>query len=62
MSIEQTAENLIIGSAQELIDKLGPYAEGGVDRFMMNMSFGAEQSEILDSIQSFAEEVMPHFK
>ena len=61
MSIEQTAENLIIGSPQELIDKLGPYAEAGVDRFMMNMSFGAEQSEILDSIQFFAEEVMPHF-
>ena len=61
MSIEQTAENLIIGSPQEIIDKLAPYAEAGVDRFLMNMNFGAEQNDLLDSIQRFAEEVMPHF-
>jgi hypothetical protein len=44
-----------------MIDKLGPYADAGVDRFIMNVNFGAEQSEILDSVQCFAEEVMPHF-
>jgi hypothetical protein len=27
----------------------------------MNVNFGVEQSEILESIQCFAEEVMPHF-
>lgn len=61
MSIEQTAENLTIGTTREMIDKLAPYAEAGVDRFLMNMNFGAEQNEVLDSIQRFAEEVMPNF-
>ncbi len=62
MSVEQTAENLTICTPTEMIDKLGPYAEAGVDRFIMNINFGAEQSEILDCIQCFAEEVMPHFQ
>ena len=61
MTIEQTAENLTICTASEMIEKLTPYAEAGVDRFIMNVNFGVEQSEVLESIQCFAEEVMPHF-
>lgn len=60
-SIEETDANLTICTSAEMIDKLGPYAEAGVDRFIMNINFGAEQEETLDSIQRFAEEVMPHF-
>ncbi len=61
MSLEQTAENLTICTPAEMIDKLGPYAEAGVDRFIMNVNFGVPQPEILESIQCFAEQVMPHF-
>ena len=61
MTVEQTAENLTICTPAEMIDKLSPYAEAGVDRFIMNVNFGVEQTEILESIQCFAEEVMPHF-
>lgn len=61
MTVAQTAENLTICTASEMIDKLAPYAEAGVDRFIMNVNFGVEQSEVLESIQCFAEEVMPHF-
>ena len=61
MTLEQTAENLTICTPAEMIDKLGPYAEAGIDRFIMNVNFGASQQEILESIQCFAEEVMPHF-
>jgi alkanesulfonate monooxygenase SsuD/methylene tetrahydromethanopterin reductase-like flavin-dependent oxidoreductase (luciferase family) len=61
MTVEQTAENLAICTPAEMIDKLSPYAEAGVDRFIMNVNFGVEQPEILESIQCFAEEVMPHF-
>ena len=61
MTVEQTAENLSICTPSEMIDKLAPYAEAGVDRFIMNINFGVEQNEILESIQCFAEEVMPHF-
>ena len=61
MTVEQTAENLTICTPSEMIDKLAPYTEAGVDRFIMNVNFGVEQAEILESIQCFAEEVMPHF-
>jgi alkanesulfonate monooxygenase SsuD/methylene tetrahydromethanopterin reductase-like flavin-dependent oxidoreductase (luciferase family) len=61
MTVEQTAQNLTICTPSEMIDKLAPYAEAGVDRFIMNVNFGVEQAEILESIQCFAEEVMPHF-
>ena len=61
MTVEQTAENLTICTPSEMIDKLAPYAEAGVDRFIMNVNFGVEQAEVLESMQCFAEEVMPHF-
>jgi hypothetical protein len=44
-----------------MIDKLGPYAEVGFDRFILNVNFGASQAETLDCIRRFAEEVMPCF-
>lgn len=60
-TIEQLAENLLICTPAEMIDKLAPYAEAGVDRVILNPNFGAEQGETLDMIQCFAEEIMPHF-
>ncbi len=61
VSIEQTAENLHVCSSSEMIDQMAPYAEAGVDRFILNVNFGASQAETLDCIQQFAEEVMPEF-
>jgi alkanesulfonate monooxygenase SsuD/methylene tetrahydromethanopterin reductase-like flavin-dependent oxidoreductase (luciferase family) len=61
MTIQETENNLTICTASEMIDKLGVYAEAGVDRFIMNMNFGASPEQTLESIQHFAEEVMPHF-
>lgn len=60
-TMEQLAENLLICTPAEMIDKLAPYAEAGVDRVILNPNFGAEQAETLDMIQCFAEEIMPHF-
>ena len=60
-SVEELAESLLICTPAEMIDKLGPYAEAGVDRVILNVNFGAGQAETLDCIQQFAEEVMPHF-
>ncbi len=60
-TVEELAENLLICTPSEMIDRLAPYAEAGVDRFILNINFGAGQSETLESIQCFAEEVMPHF-
>ena len=61
MTVDETAQNLMICTPAEMVDKLGPYAEAGVDRFIMNVNFGVDQGEVLESIQQFAEEVMPHF-
>ena len=47
--------------SQEMIDKLGPCADLGIDRVILNMNFGLEAQQTLESIQCFAEEVMPQF-
>jgi alkanesulfonate monooxygenase SsuD/methylene tetrahydromethanopterin reductase-like flavin-dependent oxidoreductase (luciferase family) len=60
-SAEELGESLLICTTQEMIDKLGPYAELGIDRVILNMNFGLDPQETRDSIQAFAEEVMPHF-
>ena len=61
VSIEETARNLHICTAAEMVEQLAPYANAGVDRFILNFNFGASQAETLETIQRFAEEVMPHF-
>ena len=58
---DELAESLLICTPEEMIEKLAPYAEAGIDRVILNVNFGAEQSETLEAIQCFAEEVMPHF-
>jgi len=58
---QELGESLLIGTPQQVIDKLVPSAEAGVDRIIVNINFGMEQSEQLDCIQQFAEEVMPQF-
>jgi len=59
--IKQTAQNLHISTPSQMIDELAPYAEAGVDRFVMNVNFGVSQAETMEAIQQFAEEVMPAF-
>ena len=60
-SIEDLAESLLVCTPGEMVDKLGPYAELGIDRVILNPNFGVDPTETLDAIQCFAEEVMPHF-
>lgn len=60
-SREALAESLLICPASEMVDKLGHYAELGIDRFILSCNFGIEQQQTLDNLQQFAEEVMPHF-
>jgi len=60
-TIEALAESLLICTPSEMVDKLEPYAEAGIDRVILNPNFGASQAETLDCLQCFAEEVMPQF-
>ncbi|MDE2790086.1 MAG: LLM class flavin-dependent oxidoreductase [Paracoccaceae bacterium] len=57
----ELADSLLVATPDELIDKLKPYEEAGIDRVILNMNFGAGQAATLESIRLFAEEVMPHF-
>ena len=59
--IEDLGESLLIGTPQEMIDKLAPYAELGIDRVILNPNFGLDANDTLDAIAAFAEDVMPHF-
>ena len=58
---EELDQNLLICSPQQMIDQLGVYADLGIDRVILSVNFGIAQSETLDCIQRFGEEVMPHF-
>lgn len=60
-TIDELANSLLICTPQEMVDELGVYSELGIDRVILNMNFGAKQSETLENIQRFAEEVAPHF-
>lgn len=58
---DELGESLLICAKDEMIEKLGAYAEAGVDRVILNVNFGAEQAETLEMIERFAADVMPHF-
>ena len=58
---EELQESLLVGSPQEVIDKLGVYADIGIDRFILSCNFGVDQGATLENIQQFAEEIAPHF-
>jgi len=61
-TIEELDKSLLICEPAEMVDQLGVYADLGIDRVILNMNFGLEQQRTLDGIQSFAENVMPHFQ
>lgn len=58
---EELAESLLITTPAEMVDRLGVYQDLGIDRFILSVNFGAEQSAVLEGIQQFAEEVAPYF-
>lgn len=61
-TMEQLGRNLLICPAAEMIDRLGVYQEAGIDELILSSGMGQTQEEALDSMQRFAEEVMPHFR
>jgi hypothetical protein len=59
-TLEELARNLIICPAPEMVDRLGSINELGIDDFIMNVNIGHSQTESLEAVQRFAEDVMPH--
>ena len=61
-SLEELTENLLICPPSEMIDKLGIYAEAGVDEIIISAGFGQTQEEMLESMRRISEKVIPFFK
>lgn len=61
-SLEALGENLLICTPGEMIDRLALYDGLGIDEVMLNFNLGQSQAETLDSMQRFAERVMPGFQ
>jgi len=61
-TVDQLAQNILVCSAAEMVDRLGLFAELGIDRVSMVLNFGSSQQETLETIQRIAEDVMPHFQ
>ncbi len=60
-SIEELEQNLLIGTPNKLIDQMSEYYEAGIDEYILSSNLGQPQSQHLDAMQRFAEEVMPKF-
>ena len=60
-SIEELGENLLICPPAEMIDRLGMYADAGIDELIISAGLGASNEESLEEMERFASEVMPHF-
>lgn len=60
-SIEELDEAVLICPAAEMVDRLGVYADLGIDRVILNVNFSAGRESTLEGIESIAEDVMPHF-
>jgi alkanesulfonate monooxygenase SsuD/methylene tetrahydromethanopterin reductase-like flavin-dependent oxidoreductase (luciferase family) len=56
-------EHLLIGTPEDVINRLRKYQEAGCDHIMMLMNFGGlPHKEVLKSMELVAKEVMPAFK
>jgi alkanesulfonate monooxygenase SsuD/methylene tetrahydromethanopterin reductase-like flavin-dependent oxidoreductase (luciferase family) len=61
-SLADIRDALLIGTADELIDKLGAYDELKIQDLLLNMGFGASHGDILASMERFARDIMPHYQ
>jgi alkanesulfonate monooxygenase SsuD/methylene tetrahydromethanopterin reductase-like flavin-dependent oxidoreductase (luciferase family) len=60
-TLQDIENRLIIGTAEQCADRLGPYAELGVHDVQVNMNFGTSHADVMNSLERLAAKVMPHF-
>ena len=51
-----------MSTSSELVDKLGVYAEAGIDELIVSASFGQSQNDLIESMHRMHDQVMPYFK
>ena len=59
--LDELAKSLLICTRQEMIDKLVPCAELGIDQLILSPNFGSDPQRTCDALQHFAQDVMPFF-
>jgi alkanesulfonate monooxygenase SsuD/methylene tetrahydromethanopterin reductase-like flavin-dependent oxidoreductase (luciferase family) len=59
---EELAENLIVCTKAEMIDRLALYAECGIDEVFAPCGYGQAHEETMEMMQRFSEEIIPHFR
>ena len=60
-SIEELADNTLVCTRKEMIERLELYADAGIDEVALNFNIGASQEETLDAMNRFADEIIPRF-
>lgn len=61
-SLDDLAENILVCPAAEMVDRLGLFADSGVDVASLVLNFGSSNEETIETIHRIAEDVMPHFR
>lgn len=61
-SLEELAENILVCPAPEMVDRLGLFADSGVDVASLVLNFGSSNEETIETIHRIAKDVMPHFR
>jgi alkanesulfonate monooxygenase SsuD/methylene tetrahydromethanopterin reductase-like flavin-dependent oxidoreductase (luciferase family) len=61
-TLDELADNILVCPASEMVDRLGLFADSGVDVASLVLNFGSSHEETLETIQRIAEDVMPHFR
>lgn len=59
-TVKELGQNILICQRDQMIDKLGHYAELGIDEVIVTSNYGQDQSATLDMMSAFAADVMPH--
>lgn len=59
-TVEELRQNVLICTAGEMIDRLGAYADLGIDEVIASSNFGQPQAATLAMMERFARDVMPH--
>jgi len=54
-------QNMMFGTAEEVVEKLKGYESAGVDQFCYGANFGLDAKTALRSLELFITKVMPHF-
>ncbi|MBV9783614.1 MAG: LLM class flavin-dependent oxidoreductase [Acidisphaera sp.] len=58
-TLKDLEDALLIGTADEVLEKLCRYAEIGVDEFVINMGFGPSHRDVMEGLELLGTRIMP---